>query len=79
MVRAHQHAAGAERGQPQALSRSRGGLSTKIHLATDGQGRPLSLLVTPGQAEEAPQCLPLLNHLRVPAGEADVPGLDRSA
>ncbi|SDP38399.1 Transposase [Actinopolyspora xinjiangensis] len=66
VVRAHQHAAGAKGGHPQALGRSRGGLSTTIHLAVDGRGRPLSLLITPGQAGDAPQCLPLLAAIRVP-------------
>jgi hypothetical protein len=32
-----------------ALGRSRGGLTTKLHLACDGKGRPLSVLVKPGQ------------------------------
>ncbi len=31
IVRAHQHAAGAKGGGPQALGRSRGGFGTKIH------------------------------------------------
>jgi hypothetical protein len=37
----------------QALGRSRGGLSTKVHLAVDGHLRPLSLHLTGGQAGEA--------------------------
>ncbi|MGW7188074.1 IS5 family transposase [Streptomyces sp. NPDC054838] len=49
LVRAHQHAAatGRKRGKHRtdepddhALGRSRGGLTTKIHLACDGRGRP---------------------------------------
>jgi hypothetical protein len=48
-----------------ALGRSRGGLSTKIHAAVDGRGRPLAILLTPGQAGDAPMMLPLLAHLRV--------------
>ncbi len=48
-----------------ALGRSRGGLSTKIHAAVDGRGRPLVILLTPGQAGDAPMTLPLLAHLRV--------------
>jgi transposase len=48
-----------------ALGRSRGGLSTKIHAAVDGRGRPLVLLLTPGQAGDAPMMLPLLAMLRV--------------
>jgi transposase len=48
-----------------ALGRSRGGLSTKIHAAVDGRGRPLVILLTPGQAGDAPMMLPLLAGLRV--------------
>jgi transposase len=48
-----------------AVGRSRGGLSTKIHAAVDGRGRPLAILLTPGQAGDAPMRLPLLAHLRV--------------
>lgn len=47
----------------QALGRSRGGLSTKIHAAVDGRGCPLAILLAPGQ--DAPMMLPLLPHLRV--------------
>jgi hypothetical protein len=31
----------------------------------DGRGRPLAILLTPGQAGDAPMMLPLLAHLRV--------------
>ena len=48
-----------------ALGMSRGGLSTKIHAALDGRGRPLVILLTPGQAGDAPMMLPLLGGLRV--------------
>ncbi len=49
-VRAHQHAAGArkKKGGPadepddHAIGRSRGGLTTKIHLAADDRCRPLA-------------------------------------
>ncbi|MER6589631.1 MULTISPECIES: IS5 family transposase [Micromonospora] len=43
---------GAQDGE--AIGRSRGGLSTKIHLAVDGRGRPLSILLTPGGAGDNP-------------------------
>jgi hypothetical protein len=39
--RAHQHAAGAKHGEEAAIGRSRGGLSTKVHMLADGQGNPL--------------------------------------
>jgi transposase len=53
MVRAHQHAAGAKGGQAgEALGRSRGGFSTKLHVRADRRGAPLALLVTAGQRHE---------------------------
>lgn len=36
-----------------AIGRSRGGLTTKIHLACDGQGRPLSLWLTGGNVNDS--------------------------
>ena len=55
----------------QALGRSRGGLSTKIHLLTDGFGQPLAFRLTPGQAAEQPQALPLLEGRKAEAVIAD--------
>lgn len=52
VVRAHQHAAGAIGGDDEALGRSRGGLSTKIHAATDACGRPLHIMVTGGERHD---------------------------
>ncbi|MGW0141737.1 IS5 family transposase [Streptomyces calvus] len=63
----------AERGQQRqdepddhALGRSRGGLTTKIHLACDGKGRPLAILLTPGQRHDSVCAGPLLERIRVP-------------
>ncbi|MFI7288736.1 IS5 family transposase [Streptomyces anulatus] len=79
--RAHQHAAGARRrGDPdgdeledpgrsqmrQALGRSRGGLTTKVHLAVDGRGLPLSIVLTPGNAHDATAFGQVLDGIRVP-------------
>jgi len=50
----------------QALGRSRGGLTTKVHLACDGRGRPLGMLVTAGQRHESTQLGPLLDAIWVP-------------
>jgi transposase len=44
---------GALEPQDEALRRSKGGFSTKLHLACDGKGRPLSVVVTPGQSATA--------------------------
>ncbi|MGY4644401.1 hypothetical protein ACVW07_002234 [Cellulomonas sp. URHB0016] len=48
-----------------AIGRSRCGLSTKIHHAVDGKGRPLVVLVGPSQGRDAPLCLPVLDSIRV--------------
>ncbi|MFI8266679.1 IS5 family transposase [Streptomyces sp. NPDC085665] len=73
VVRAHQHAAGAsKRGRPtpasadHALGRSRGGLSTKVHLAADGGARSLAFTVTAGQAGDAPAFETVMARIRVP-------------
>ncbi|WP_373304308.1 IS5 family transposase [Streptomyces griseomycini] len=79
--RARQHAAGAHtrapripgrRGRPgqhrsdEAPGRSRGGLTCKIHLASEGGRRPLAFVITPGQWDGAPQLIPVLDRIRVP-------------
>ncbi|WP_099053112.1 IS5 family transposase [Streptomyces griseochromogenes] len=74
VCRAHQHAAGArKRGLPDraepgdhGLGRSRGGLSTKVHLASDSYARPLALHVTAGQAGDAPAFEAVMAGIRVP-------------
>jgi transposase len=60
-VRAHVSAAGAKGGQRgQALGRSRGGFSTKIHLKTDFEGLPLDFHLTGGEASDSRQFETLL-------------------
>ncbi|WP_189220170.1 IS5 family transposase [Streptomyces ruber] len=49
-----------------ALGRSRGGPTTKIHLACDGRGRPLALLLTAGRRHDGVCARPLLERIRVP-------------
>ncbi|MGW4968168.1 IS5 family transposase [Nonomuraea sp. NPDC004186] len=81
VCRAHQHAAGAARlGEMQAeppggvrsepadhaLGRSRGGLSTKLHLACEQGQRLLALVVTAGQRGDAPQFPAVMAAIRVP-------------
>ncbi|EBU8907018.1 IS5 family transposase, partial [Salmonella enterica subsp. enterica] len=48
-----------------ALGRSRGGYGTKIHLATDGQGLPLNIVLSGGQAHESQYALRLLDGIGV--------------
>ena len=47
------------------LGRSRGGLTSKIHLAVDGRGLPMACLVGPGQGGDNPQLLALLDDVSV--------------
>jgi transposase len=49
--------------EDQALGRSRGGLSTKIHLAVRGLGAPVRLLLTGGQRGDCPQTHALIEGL----------------
>lgn len=48
-----------------AIGRSRGGLTTKIHHLVEGNGRPLAVLLSAGQAGDAPMFGPLMRELRV--------------
>ncbi|MFI7576177.1 IS5 family transposase [Micromonospora sp. NPDC049497] len=81
VARAHQHAAGArKRGicRPSrragsrlsrfdhALGRSRGGLTTKLHLACEQGQKPLSIVLTAGQRGDSPQFMAVLDGIRVP-------------
>ncbi|MFJ8871811.1 IS5 family transposase [Streptomyces sp. NPDC102473] len=81
ICRAHQHAAGARRAgraqkeppgghraepEDHGLGQSRGGWTTKIHLACEQGQRPLSVLVTAGQPGDSPQFTAVLEAIRVP-------------
>jgi transposase len=48
-----------------SLGRSRGGFGTKIHLATDGSGLPLNIVLSPGQAHESQFAQRLLDDIGV--------------
>jgi transposase len=50
----------------EGLGRSRGGLTSKVHLACDGKGRPLSIVITPGHRHDSTQLAPVLDGIRVP-------------
>jgi transposase len=52
-VRAHQHASGARRGEERAIGKSRGGPTTKIHIAADAHGNPIYFEVTGGEVHDA--------------------------
>ena len=50
-------------GSDQAIGRSRGGLSTKIHMAVRGLGCPVRFALTAGQKGDAPQADRLIESL----------------
>jgi transposase len=47
------------------LGRSRGGLTSKVHLAVERRRRPLSVILTPGQAADSPRFIPVLKKIKV--------------
>ena len=51
-VKAHQHSSGAAHGEEAAIGQSRGGNTTKIHLATDSFGLPIEFEVTGGDVHD---------------------------
>ena len=75
VIRAHPCSAGALKkhgGQDeQALGRSRGGFSTKIHIAVDALGNPLKFILTPGQRHDITQAEALTGDFRPAAVPAD--------
>jgi len=48
------------------LGRSRGGWTTKLHLACEQGQKPLSIVLTGGQCGDSPQFIPVLAGIRVP-------------
>lgn len=74
IARAHIHAAGARRdsvdrvvGEPDhhALGCSRGGWGTKTHLAVDQLRGVLAFRLTPGQAGDSPEMIPVLDSIKI--------------
>ncbi|ANB04013.1 transposase [Streptomyces ambofaciens] len=47
------------------LRRLGGGLTTKAHLAAERRCRPLSFILTPGQAADSPRFIPVVERIRV--------------
>ena len=61
-----------KRGQEdEALGRSAGGFSTKIHIAVDALGNPIEFILTGGQEADVTQAEPLIRRHKVGAVLAD--------
>ena len=52
-IKAHQHSAGAASKQQQAIGLSRGGNTSKIHLAVDSYGLPIEFIITGGEVHDS--------------------------
>ncbi|WP_381802831.1 hypothetical protein [Streptomyces niveus] len=75
-LRSHEHGNGDLRVEPpggvftepddHGLGRSRGGLTTKLHLAVEQAQKPMSLVITGGQRGDCPQFQVVLGRIRVP-------------
>ena len=66
IVKAHQHSSGANP-DGQAIGKSRGGNSTKIHLTVDAYGLPIDFEITGGQVNDIKAAPGLVE--RLPLGE----------
>ena len=66
VVRAHACASGYKKDsqETQALGRSKGGFTTKIHACVDALGNPLRFILTPGQSSEIKQASKLIEGIR---------------
>ncbi|MER6260848.1 IS5 family transposase [Streptomyces sp900105245] len=67
---------GPKRGlRDRALGRSRGGLTSKIHLACDGRGRPLAFVVPGGNTNDCTRFTAAMEAIRVPRIGPGRPGV----
>ena len=63
-MKAHRSASGGKGTLIQAIGISRGGLNSKLHALTDGEGQPLRFLLTGGQIADCRAADVLLDDLR---------------
>src|SRR3569833_1787936 len=81
IVRAHQHAGGARRDGAtpeevparEALGRSQGGFSTKLHLRAEGNGRSITVVLTGGERNEQIALEAVLDQGAVPGATHEAP------
>jgi hypothetical protein len=59
-IKAHQHSAGAASRQPEAIGKNRAGHTSKIHLAVDAYGLPVSFRLTGGNINDSTEAPSLI-------------------
>ena len=63
IVKAHQHSMGASSHCREAIGKSRGGNTTKIHMAVDSYGLPIEFTLTGGEVHDSKAAPDLINRL----------------
>jgi len=63
IIRAHQHSSGAIGEENQAIGKSVGGNTTKIHMAVDAFGLPIEFMLTGGEVHDAKAAPDLIEKL----------------
>ncbi|MBS7835282.1 transposase [Wohlfahrtiimonas chitiniclastica] len=66
-IRAHQHSSGAESKTDEAISKSIGGNSSKIHMIVDACGNPYEFLITDGTTHDVKAAPELLSKVSLKA------------
>ncbi len=64
IVRVHQHGSCIKRDEAYCTGRSRGGLTTKIHVVVDGRGPPVQLALSPRQEHDSLIAVELSSNLQ---------------
>ena len=63
IVKAHQHNAGISPKTEQAIGISRGGNTTKIHMAADSYGLPIHFSITGGEVHDAKRAVKIISEI----------------
>lgn len=63
IVKAHQHSMGASSNSSEAIGKSRGGNTTKIHMAVDSYGLPIEFILTGGEVHDSKAAPDLIKNL----------------
>lgn len=62
-IKAHQHSAGAAELGNQDIGKSKGGNTTKIHMAVDGNGKPVKFCLSPGNINDSTMAKEIIGDL----------------
>ena len=62
-ISVHQHASGARIGEERAIGKSRGGFTTKLHMAADAHGNPIYFEITGGEVHDSQEANKLIDNV----------------